>query len=131
MKRQHWTVTRRQVSCPAAQRRWDRAYQLLVQIAEATQPGETGAPIAGDCPRKIERTPLGKMAVILPQVLGSREGHHGGSADDTAGIAEQPRDTGSPLEGANPLPNSERLRPETADRKESGPPPLSPLHFVT
>ena len=88
MKRQHWTITRRQVSCPAAQRRWDRAYQLLVQIAEATQSSKAGAPIAEDCPRKIEMTPLCEIAVILPQVLGSREGRHGGGAEEAAATAE-------------------------------------------
>jgi hypothetical protein len=121
MKRQHWTVTRRQISCPAAQRRWDRAYQLLMQITEATQPGKTGAPIAGDCTRKMEMT--------LPQVLEFREVHPGGGADEAAATAEQPRSTGSALEGASPCHGSERLRPEAADRKESGPPPLPSLVF--
>lgn len=31
MKRQQWTVRRQPVGHPAAQRRWDRAYQLLLQ----------------------------------------------------------------------------------------------------
>ncbi len=30
MKRQQWTVTRRQVGHSAAQRRWDQAFQLLM-----------------------------------------------------------------------------------------------------
>ena len=38
MKRQQWTVRRRPVGHPAAQRRWDRAYQLLLQ-ATAASPG--------------------------------------------------------------------------------------------
>jgi len=35
MKQQQWTVCRRPVGHPAAQRRWDRAYQLLLQAAAA------------------------------------------------------------------------------------------------
>jgi hypothetical protein len=31
MKRQQWIVRRQPVGRPAAQRRWDRAYQLLLQ----------------------------------------------------------------------------------------------------
>ena len=38
MKRQQWTVARRQVSHPAAERRWDRTYQMLLSIP-ATGPG--------------------------------------------------------------------------------------------
>jgi hypothetical protein len=33
MKRQQWMVRRRPVGHSAAQRRWDRAYQLLLQAA--------------------------------------------------------------------------------------------------
>ena len=33
MKRQQWMVRRRPVGHPTAQRRWDRAYQLLLQAA--------------------------------------------------------------------------------------------------
>ena len=39
MKRQQWTVRRQPVGHPAAQRRWDRAYQLLLQ-ATAVPAGE-------------------------------------------------------------------------------------------
>ena len=35
MKRQQWMVRRQPVGHPAAQRRWDRAYQLLLQAAAA------------------------------------------------------------------------------------------------
>jgi hypothetical protein len=49
MKGQHWTVTRSQLGHPAAERRWDRAYQLLLtmpatgpDIPDADTP--TGAP---------------------------------------------------------------------------------------
>ena len=38
MKQQQWTVCRRPVGHRAAQRRWDRAYQLLLQ-ATAAPPG--------------------------------------------------------------------------------------------
>ena len=43
MKRQPWTGSRRVVSHPTAQRRWDRAYQLLLQLG--TGPG----PVILDC----------------------------------------------------------------------------------
>jgi hypothetical protein len=33
MEQQQWTVTRRLVGHPGAQRRWDRAYQLLLPAA--------------------------------------------------------------------------------------------------
>jgi hypothetical protein len=48
MERQHWTVIRQQVGRPAAQRRWDRAYRLLVQMTATVQPDKTDAPTAGD-----------------------------------------------------------------------------------
>ena len=35
MKGQHWTVARSQVGHPAAERRWDRAYQLLLSAPTA------------------------------------------------------------------------------------------------
>jgi hypothetical protein len=35
MKGQHWTVARSQVSHPTAERRWDRAYQLLLSTPAA------------------------------------------------------------------------------------------------
>ena len=35
MKRQQWIVRRQLVGHPAAQRRWDRAYQVLLQAAVA------------------------------------------------------------------------------------------------
>ncbi len=35
MKRQQWIVRRQLVGHPAAQRRWDRAYQMLLQAALA------------------------------------------------------------------------------------------------
>jgi hypothetical protein len=38
MKQQQWTVTRRQAGHPAAERQWDRAYQLLL-AATAAGPG--------------------------------------------------------------------------------------------
>jgi hypothetical protein len=41
MKRQQWTVSRRPVGHAAAQRRWDRAYCLLLQ-ATAAPPGAIG-----------------------------------------------------------------------------------------
>jgi hypothetical protein len=49
MKGQHWTVVQRQLGHPAAERRWDRAYQLLLSTPAAA-PGAlepdtpTGAP---------------------------------------------------------------------------------------
>jgi hypothetical protein len=43
MKRQQWTVVRRQVSHPAAERRWDRAYQLLLATPAAAAPGVPAA----------------------------------------------------------------------------------------
>ncbi len=39
MKRQQWIVTRCQVSHPAAERRWDQAYQLLLSAPAAAGPG--------------------------------------------------------------------------------------------
>ena len=41
MKQQRWTVTRRQAGHPAAERRWERAYQLLLS-ATAAGPGVPG-----------------------------------------------------------------------------------------
>ena len=35
MKRQQWIVRRQPVGHPTAQRRWDRAYQVLLQAAVA------------------------------------------------------------------------------------------------
>jgi hypothetical protein len=43
MRQRQWTVSRRQVGHPAAQRRWDRAYQLLLQTTGAPR-GLTGTP---------------------------------------------------------------------------------------
>jgi hypothetical protein len=43
MKPQHWAVTRRQVGHPAAERRWDRAYRLLLSAPAA----DPDAPPAG------------------------------------------------------------------------------------
>jgi hypothetical protein len=45
MKRQQWTVRRRTVGHAAAQRRWDRAYQLLLQTG-AAPPGTPALPAA-------------------------------------------------------------------------------------
>ena len=42
MKRQQWVVRRQPVGHPTAQRRWDRAYQLLLQA--------TGAPVSLPAP---------------------------------------------------------------------------------
>ena len=39
MKGQHWTVARSQVGHPAAERRWDRAYQLVLSMPTAAAPG--------------------------------------------------------------------------------------------
>jgi hypothetical protein len=46
MKRQQWMVRRQSVGHPAAQRRWDRAYQLLLQatVAPAGLPAPPAAP---------------------------------------------------------------------------------------
>jgi hypothetical protein len=45
MKRQQWMVLRRLVGHAAAQRRWDRAYQLLLQTGVAP-PGTPALPAA-------------------------------------------------------------------------------------
>ena len=45
MKRQQWMVRRQPVGHPTAQRRWDRAYQLLLQ-ATAAPPGLIAFPAA-------------------------------------------------------------------------------------
>src|SRR3954467_13999552 len=45
MRHQQWTVSRRLVGHPSAQRRWDKAYQLLLQVA-GTPPSTTGTPAA-------------------------------------------------------------------------------------
>jgi hypothetical protein len=39
MKGQHWTVARSLVSHPAAERRWDRAYRLLLSVPAAAPGG--------------------------------------------------------------------------------------------
>ena len=45
MEQQQWTVTRRLVGHPGAQRRWDRAYQLLLPAATPhPDPAAGGAP---------------------------------------------------------------------------------------
>jgi hypothetical protein len=38
------------------------------------------------CNRHIEMTPLGKIEVTLPRVLGSREVRRGGGVDEQAGV---------------------------------------------
>ena len=45
MKRQRWMVRRQPVGHPAAQRRWDRAYRLLLQ-ATAAPAGNSNLPAA-------------------------------------------------------------------------------------
>jgi hypothetical protein len=45
MKRQRWMVRRQPVGHPAAIRRWDRAYQLLLQ-ATAAPPAKSTLPAA-------------------------------------------------------------------------------------
>src|SRR3712207_9455954 len=45
MKRQQWMVRRRMVGHAAAQRRWDKAYQLLLQTG-AAPPGTPARPAA-------------------------------------------------------------------------------------
>ncbi len=45
MKPQQWVVRRQPVGHPTAQRRWDRAYQLLLQ-ATAAPPGLPAFPAA-------------------------------------------------------------------------------------
>jgi hypothetical protein len=55
MRRQHWTVARRQVSHPAAAQRWDRAYQLLLSAPAA----DSHLPSAGTPERNHHaRSPL-------------------------------------------------------------------------
>ena len=49
MKWQRWVVRRQPVGHPAAQRRWDRAYQLLLQATIAP----TGPPAAPASPRDV------------------------------------------------------------------------------
>ena len=45
MEQQQWTVTRRLIGRPEAQRRWDRAYQLLLPAATPhSGPAAGGAP---------------------------------------------------------------------------------------
>jgi hypothetical protein len=44
MEQQQWTATRRLVGHPGAQRRWDRAYQLLLPAAPHPGPVGGGAP---------------------------------------------------------------------------------------
>ena len=46
MKRQQWMVRRRLVGHPAAQQRWDRAYQLLLRATAAALPGVPAPPAA-------------------------------------------------------------------------------------
>ena len=45
MKRQRWMVWRQPVGHPTAQRRWDRAYQLLL-LATAAPAGNSNLPAA-------------------------------------------------------------------------------------
>jgi hypothetical protein len=47
MKRQQWIVRRQPVGHPSAQRRWDRAYQVLLQaaVAPAGLPAPPPAPL--------------------------------------------------------------------------------------
>ena len=49
MKRQQWVVRRQPVGHPTAQRRWDRAYQLLLQATVAP----AGPPAAPAAPRDV------------------------------------------------------------------------------
>jgi hypothetical protein len=44
MNQPHWTVTRRWISHPGAHRRWDKAYQLLLDMTgPSTAEGRDGA----------------------------------------------------------------------------------------
>jgi hypothetical protein len=47
MKRQLWTVSRQVVSHPAARRRWDRAYQLLLQLDTGLDPASLDCALQG------------------------------------------------------------------------------------
>ena len=58
MKRQQWTVRRQLVNHPGAQRRWDRAYQLLLQATVA---------------------PAGLSALLATSWDAAEEVHHAGS----------------------------------------------------
>ena len=47
MKRQQWTVTRCQVSHPAAERRWDQALQLLLATPAVAADMAVVVPLTG------------------------------------------------------------------------------------
>jgi hypothetical protein len=48
--------------------------------------GAVKTPCIMVCKRNIEMTPLCKVEVTLPRVLGSWELHHGGGVDEQAGV---------------------------------------------
>ena len=60
MRHRQWTVSRRQVGHPAAQRRWDRAYQLLLQAA-GTPPSTTGTSAAPQGASEESRHASGRL----------------------------------------------------------------------
>jgi hypothetical protein len=47
MKRQQWTVTRCQVGHPAAERRWDQAFQLLLATPAVAADVAVVVPLTG------------------------------------------------------------------------------------
>ncbi len=51
MKGQHWTVARSQLGHPMAERRWDRAYQLLLSMPTAA-PGVPEADTPAGAPEE-------------------------------------------------------------------------------
>ncbi len=64
---------------------YKRTFERLLRDLRVEAP-DASASSAGRCSRNIEMTPLCKIEVTLPLVLGSREMRHGGGVDEQAGV---------------------------------------------
>jgi ribosome-associated translation inhibitor RaiA len=78
---------RRQGCAADAYHAFERAIEpIQKRITEARSRCYHRCLVATDCSRNIQMTPLCKVEVTLPPVLGSREKRHGGGVDEQAGV---------------------------------------------
>jgi hypothetical protein len=79
MKRQQWTVRRRMVGHAAAQRRWDKAYQLILQTVilqtGLALPGTPALPAAPWDVAEESRHASSRLCSGLEPAPGSGAGH--------------------------------------------------------
>ena len=86
-----WQDRRHRLPSPHQPRRRRDCLGELVQIdgsehASFEEAGRLAGRVRGRCRRNIEMTPLCKIEVTHPGVLGSREVHRGGVVDEQAGV---------------------------------------------